>query len=51
MKCCLCKQKLILFTCKCKKIVCIEHRNQHNCTFCEKLFKIEGIVKDKISKI
>lgn len=51
MKCCLCAQKLIVFICKCKKIVCIQHRNKHSCTFKEELFKVEGIVKDKISKI
>ncbi len=51
MKCCLCKQTLILFTCKCNKQVCIQHRNNHACTFQESLFKIDKITKDKIVKI
>lgn len=51
MKCCLCSQTLILFTCKCSKIVCITHRHTHSCTLSHELFKVEGITKDKITKI
>ena len=51
MKCCLCAHQLILFTCKCSKIVCITHRHKHSCTIKEELFKVQVITKEKVIKI
>jgi hypothetical protein len=53
MKCFVCKKThIIVFTCKCGKIVCLKHRMQeeHTCIQPE-LFKVESYSKDKIIKI
>ena len=54
MKCFVCKKNhVIVFTCKCGKIVCVKHRMQedHECVQEQELFKVESYSKDKIIKI
>jgi hypothetical protein len=54
MKCFVCKKKtIIVFTCKCEKVVCLKHRlpEEHKCEQEQSLFKVETFIKDKIIKI